>query len=245
MGKKNHKKITKSEPEKGQALDSSDFVEVDYKYSKRKLETNWQKYEDDHDLGNEAKALDFSQFSAAPSTSGGSSHFRFANEKDWQVCSKVSDYFQLDVKSLHAEILAVPLHLRLKLDEQLFSREQILSFEKEAKLVQNSIKEDVLETQKIGQKIVTLLSNRADTSPERSGAGPQPQSEDSWNNDYENTDNSGANCWQESANSFSLCGLDQELDAILSMPLTSASGNSERHHGPTAAITADLLLYLQ
>jgi len=188
------------------------------KYSKRKLNSNWLQYEEPIDA-EDSHGLDFAQFvDRKPSTSD--SHFRFSNEKNWELKDKVTDYFKLNVKDLRNEILCVPLHQRLRLDPALLSSDQVTAFNNAAAVNQNNVKEYAPLTQEISNKVLSALKHDANnTAEDISEEENQP-----WNI----TNEVKQSVWDESSeNFFSLHAVNQELDELLSMPTSTTRNYSE------------------
>merc|ERR1712071_221240 len=166
------------------------------KYSKRKLNSNWLQYEEPIDA-EDSHGLDFAQFvDRKPSTSD--SHFRFSNEKNWELKDKVTDYFKLNVKDLRNEILCVPLHQGLRLDPALLSSDQVTAFNNAAAVNQNNVKEYAPLTQEISNKVLSALKHDANNTAD-----------------------------EISENLFSLHAVNQELDELLSMPTSTTRNYSE------------------
>ena len=181
------------------------------KYSKRKMDSNWTKYEEPMDTGSNVKGLDFSEF-VDKKTETRDSHFRFSSERVWNVVldEKVSDYFKLNVKDLCTEIMCVPLHERLRLKSSVLTKEQIDMFENDAKLRLRMEEQNPI-TKEIEDKMVSLLKEDI------------PADESSWLCSLQEEEQSDKpTTWHDnSENFFTLGGLDHELDMILSMPLPS------------------------
>ena len=218
VSKKSQSALGKSEAE-GENSSSSDDRR---KYSKRKMDTNWSKYDEPMDTtSNVAKGLDFSQYTdKKPSGTAGDSHFRFSSERGWDTVldEKVSDYFKLNVKDLCSEIMCVPLHERLKLKSAVLTQEQVDTFEDDARLCRLRIEEQNPITKKIEDKMVSLLKEG-----NSDGLQDSNSDESSWLSSLHGEEQSDKQTtWHDnSENFFSLSGLDQELDMILSMPLPS------------------------
>ena len=201
-----------------EALDSS-------KYSSRKLNSNWQKYDNVIDLASEETKglLDFSNFSGQKPSTSSDSYFRFSNEKNWEVLDKFDDYFKLNVNDLCREIMCVPLHERLKLSCVL-TPEQIEIFTDDAKMYQCKLKEPLAPTKDISGKMLSLLSNESDTREKISckTGWSQPGVE-------ELADKQNKTWDSNSENFFSLSGVEEELDLILALPLPTNEIESRLH----------------
>lgn len=175
------------------------------KFSKRKIVSNWEKYEENQDPVEVQKGLDFALFSDTKHHAA-QEHFRFSGEKNWESRGKISDYFKLDLKDLSNEIMSVPLYERLRLDSSLFSEDQIATFIKDAKMFEP---EYVIKSKEIETRVLSVLKP------------PKEQLEETlleWPSTEEPT--SGQSAWDDkSGNFFSLAEIDNALDDILSMPL--------------------------
>jgi hypothetical protein len=184
------------------------------KYSSRKLNSNWQKYDTDIDLVPEPRGLDFSDFSGQKTSASTDSYFRFSNEKNWEVLEKFDDYFKLNVNDLCREIMCVPLHERLKLELCVLTSEQIEIFNTDAKMYESRMKEPMIPTKEITGKMLSLLSNEIQPDKEKSCTT-------GWVHKEEQSDNKQQKTWDSnSENFFSLSGVEEELDLILAMPST-------------------------
>lgn len=192
------------------------------KYSSRKLNSNWQKYDTEIDLVPEPRGLDFSNFSGQKPSVGTDSYFRFSNEKNWEVLEKFDDYFKLNVNDLCREIMCVPLHERLKLELCVLTSEQIEIFDSDAKMYESRMKEPLIPTKEITGKMLSLLSNEIEPEKEKSNTTGWVHSKE------EQSDNKQQKTWDSnSENFFSLSGVEEELDLILAMPSVSPSSPLE------------------
>lgn len=186
-----------------EALDSS-------KYSSRKLNCNWEKYDDDIGGRSEVlKGLDFSNFCGQQTTSG-DSYFRFSSEKTWEVLEKFDDYFKLNVSNLSQEIMCIPLHERLKLESCFLTAEQIDIFNVDAKRNHHQLKGPLASTTDIEKQMLSLL--RDDNEPKETTGWPAEEPTDK------------QSTWDShSENFFSLSGVEEELDSILSLPAVQSN----------------------
>lgn len=181
------------------------------KYARRKLDNNWEKYEEIESENDMQKGLNFSDFYGQKPTASSStdSYFRFSNEKNWEVLEKFDDYFKLNISHLCREVMCVPLHERLKLTPSLVTAEQIEIFDNDAKKNQVKIKESLADQTEIKTAMLSLL--RDETELKETEGWPQASK---GNSDKQSTWDSN------SENFFSLSGVEEELDSILSsMPL--------------------------
>ncbi|XP_060600620.1 uncharacterized protein LOC132754050, partial [Ruditapes philippinarum] len=104
--------------------------EVSKHYGKRKLESNWSRYEDDSDSEVEddlplQRGEDFNKLLAQ--AGGSASQFRLKDEEEWNVeGSDTSPALALDLDSLSQSLDCIPLHERLGIKENVFTEEQII-----------------------------------------------------------------------------------------------------------------------
>ena len=223
MGKKEKSKSkgNSSETANKSAQQSADYQQ-DKKYSKRKLQTNWDKYEEpDEDINSSGlRGLNFAQFSNSNQKESGGSHFQFAQEKEWSdLPEKVSDYLKLDLKELSREIMSVPLHERLRLETTYFSSKQIEAFERDAQLSREKIRVDISKL--IPQQPLSC-SNATDMKTQT----PQEDELDSFLDSLEipQATEQPHNVWNDnSSNCLNLNSVSEELDLILLLPSTSIS----------------------
>ncbi|XP_054421599.1 cell death regulator Aven [Pteronotus mesoamericanus] len=94
-------------------------------YSKRKIVSNWDRYQDTEKEGNNesGESQRGTDFSVLLSSAGDSfSQFRFAEEKEWYgeaSCSKQNSAFYVDCESLVQALQELPLSLRLNVAAEL------------------------------------------------------------------------------------------------------------------------------
>lgn len=103
-------------------------------YSRRKLDSNWERYnelpsdEDDADT----LAADFEQILLAATSVG--EHFTFADERKWLKelgddtsirGSTLRNIFQLNVQALKESVAKLPFHLRTNMSKEEFSHSEI------------------------------------------------------------------------------------------------------------------------
>lgn len=189
-----------------EALDSS-------KYSSRKLNSNWQKYDDEVNLVSESRGLNFSDFSKQKPSASTDSYFRFSSEKNWGVLEKFDDYFKLNVNDLCREIMCIPVHERLKLEPCLLTAEQIETFDSDAKMYENRMKAPLALTKNITGKMLSLLTTEIESKDEAKSCST------GWHHPDEELADKQQKTWDNNCeNFFSLSGVEEELDLILAMP---------------------------
>lgn len=203
-----------------EALDSS-------KYSNRKLKSNWQKYNNETDLPVEVpRSLNFSNFSGQRPLTSSDSYFRFSSEKNWEVLDKFDDYFKLNVNDLCREIMCLPLHERLKLNSSVLTLEQIETFTINATMYQSKFKEPLAPTKDITVKMLSLLFTNESELKEVASC------KTGWSQPTEELTDKQTKTWDSnSENFFSLSGVEEELDLILSMPLPSSEVETSTQEG--------------
>ncbi|XP_064316205.1 cell death regulator Aven [Phalacrocorax carbo] len=95
------------------------------KYSRRKIFSNWSRYEDTEKEGQSehGESQRGTDFSVLLSSAGDSfTQFRFADEKEWDresVCHKQFSALSVDCQSLARALQELPLHLRLNVAAEL------------------------------------------------------------------------------------------------------------------------------
>lgn len=194
----------------------------EHKFSKRRMASNWEKYDEPSDVIDigYGSRHDFGQFVGKNATAG-DSHFRFSKEKDWaSQMESTSDYLKLNIKDLCADILCVPLHERLRLKPANLTAEQIESFNKEAQQYESRRKKQLVPLEEeLNSRIVTLLVE--DMKPPVVEDSDEPASCASlWAG--QNSAEKQQPTWEDSSTSyFNMCGIDDELDSLLSMPQPS------------------------
>ncbi|KAK7907583.1 hypothetical protein WMY93_016195 [Mugilogobius chulae] len=93
-------------------------------FSRRKLESNWNRYEasETQDVDEDMPTQRGSDYSVLLQSAGDSfTQFRFSDEKDWEMDSFVADQMSafVDLSTLAHTLQQVPLHHRLHLEAQL------------------------------------------------------------------------------------------------------------------------------
>ncbi|NXG45867.1 AVEN regulator, partial [Psilopogon haemacephalus] len=92
-------------------------------YSRRKIFSNWTRYEDTEREGEHEEARRGTDFSVLLSSAGDfSAQFQFADEKEWareSLCHQQLSALSVDCQSLVEALQELPLHLRLNLPAEL------------------------------------------------------------------------------------------------------------------------------
>lgn len=126
------------------AVQCKDTLLLDYdhkaQYSKRKIESNFDRYkelpnvddDDDDDENGQLSAADFQQLLSRPASTG--DHFTFSAERSWLQSadtdtsddgSMVSNLFKLNILNLNDGLIRVPFYLRHDLPTDLFTEEEL------------------------------------------------------------------------------------------------------------------------
>ncbi|XP_015513956.1 uncharacterized protein LOC107220055 isoform X1 [Neodiprion lecontei] len=99
--------------------------------TRRKVVSNWKKYEEIPDT--EIPTKDFQTLLNVPISEGG--HFIFKSEKNWAIeVSKYSDLFSLNVKKLARDINCVPFTEYIDVEDRYFTADQLMKFQNLAEM---------------------------------------------------------------------------------------------------------------
>uniref|UniRef100_U5ENR2 Putative apoptosis caspase activation inhibitor n=1 Tax=Corethrella appendiculata TaxID=1370023 RepID=U5ENR2_9DIPT len=151
---KSHKKVPHSSKHKpsNNPKNSSDveFSNDDEIYSRRKLQNNWHRYEDNEasvsfDDESDENAADFQHLvERTASTSG---HFFFKSEKTWEndlnpdalnTRTQFTKYFTLDTKNLNESLKCIPFYERQNYPVNLFDKVEINQMNMKAEICRNN-----------------------------------------------------------------------------------------------------------
>jgi len=142
--------------------------EVDPKYAKRNITSNWTKYElpssdDDEDESSQTRTgADFDYVMA--SAQGAESHFRLKSEKEWEnhnenVSELSEEFFSLDLTELERSVSSIPLHLQVCLAEEEFDRDMLDRLVRKAEAVrEGSLAASAQVEEVVSQKILDILN---------------------------------------------------------------------------------------
>ncbi|XP_006815803.1 cell death regulator Aven-like [Saccoglossus kowalevskii] len=113
------------------------YLEYYRKFSRRKVESNWDRYEGLPDDEEEAIQMRGSDFSILINQAGtASSQFCFQDEKEWKEEMKsiqiANNVLSLDVDALSSSLNTIPLHKILQIEEDIFQPTTIRKFEEKA-----------------------------------------------------------------------------------------------------------------
>ncbi|XP_064003813.1 cell death regulator Aven isoform X2 [Pogoniulus pusillus] len=118
-------RLSSYQVEKDNDTDSQEEEEKDEQrsYSRRKIFSNWSRYEDTEREGEHEEARRGTDFSVLLSSAGDfSAQFRFADEKEWareSLCHQQLSALSVDCQSLVQALQELPLHLRLNVPAEL------------------------------------------------------------------------------------------------------------------------------
>lgn len=126
-------------------------------FSKRKLTSNWDRYEESVDMSRFDDDVDvsgalFEELLSMP-VSGG--HLKLKHEHEWEKekSELQTQWFQLDIQALENNLSTIPFTIRQNLSRNIFSEAQLQHMEARAKRNAASlseIKENILKLQRLG-----------------------------------------------------------------------------------------------
>ncbi|NWW91533.1 AVEN regulator, partial [Rhynochetos jubatus] len=153
-------------------------------YSKRKIISNWSRYEDtDKEGQNEhGESQRGTDFSVLLSSAGKDSftQFRFADEKEWDresICHKQLSALSVDCQSLVQALQELPLHLRLNVAAELVQASAPVELPQlKSKLTEDSKRRELLFRQPLSQSGTVLVSHPVGDSVADSVALSKPGS---------------------------------------------------------------------
>ncbi|KFQ77802.1 Cell death regulator Aven, partial [Phaethon lepturus] len=131
-------------------------------YSRRKIFSNWSRYEDTEKEGTD--------FSVLLSSAGDSfTQFRFADEKEWDrenICHKqLSSALSVDCQSLVQALQELPLHLRLNVAAELVQASTPLELpQMKPKNIEDGKRRELLFRQSLAQSETVLVSHHVGDS---------------------------------------------------------------------------------
>ncbi|KAM9239007.1 cell death regulator Aven [Leptosomus discolor] len=192
-------------------------------YSRRKIFSNWSRYEDTEKEGQSERGESQrgTDFSVLLSSAGDSfTQFRFADEKEWDresICHKQLAALSVDCQSLVQALQELPVHLRLNVAAELVQASTPIELpQMKSKFFEDGMRRELLFRQSLAQSATVSVSHPigdsvapsepgSKTGPRASAAEPfqraQPLSE-------EETDH-----------------LDEELDLLLNLDAPAATEN--------------------
>ncbi|XP_074005677.1 cell death regulator Aven [Numenius arquata] len=147
-------------------IESREEVKEELKsYSRRKIFSNWSRYEDTEKEGQSehGESQRGTDFSVLLSSAGDSfTQFRFADEKEWDresICQKQLSALSVDCQSLVQALQELPLHLRLNVAAELVQASTPVELpQMKSKIVDNSKRRELLFRQSPAQSETLLVS---------------------------------------------------------------------------------------
>ncbi|NWS69121.1 AVEN regulator, partial [Crotophaga sulcirostris] len=135
-------------------------------YSRRKIVSNWSRYEDTEKEGRSecGESQRGTDFSVLLSSAGDSfAQFRFADEKEWDresMCHKQLSALSVDCQSLVQALQELPLHLRLNVAAELVQASTPVELpQMKSKITEDSKRREVLFRQSLVQGERVLVSH--------------------------------------------------------------------------------------
>jgi len=149
--------------------------EVDPKYAKRNITSNWTKYElpssddDEDEASQDMTGADFEYVMA--SAQGADSHFRLKSEKEWESHTESlgelsEEFFSLDLSELERSVSCIPLHQQICLAQEEFDKDMLERLIKKAEAATGGSLAASAEVEEvISQKILDILNIKKDDKP--------------------------------------------------------------------------------
>ncbi|XP_053925039.1 cell death regulator Aven isoform X2 [Cuculus canorus] len=135
-------------------------------YSRRKIVSNWSRYEDTEKEGQSehGESQRGTDFSVLLSSAGDSfAQFRFADEKEWEresICRKQLSALSVDCQSLVQALQELPLHLRLNVAAELVQASTPVELpQMKSKIAEDSKRREFLFRQPLVQGERVLVSH--------------------------------------------------------------------------------------
>jgi len=143
--------------------------DVDPKYAKRNITSNWTKYElpssDEEEEDEASQSMTGADFEYVMSSAqGADSHFRLKSEKEWESHSDnlgelSEEFFSLDLTELERSVMCIPLHKQVCLAEDQFDKDMLDKLVKKAEAVrEGSLEASAQVEEVISQKILDILN---------------------------------------------------------------------------------------
>jgi len=151
------------------AAETAKEEEVDAKYAKRNITSNWTKYElpsSEEDAEDEtSQSMTGADFEYVMSSAqGAESHFRLKSEKEWETHTEnlgepSEEFFSLDLTELERSVSSIPLHKQVCLEEDQFDKDMLDRLVKKAEAVrEGSLEASAQVEEVISQKILDILN---------------------------------------------------------------------------------------
>ncbi|NXJ77791.1 AVEN regulator, partial [Trogon melanurus] len=185
-------------------------------YSRRKIFSNWSRYEDTEkegqsERGESQRGTDFSVLLSSAGKHS-FSQFRFADEKEWEresICNKQLSALSVDCQSLVQALQELPLHLRLNVDAELVQASTPAELpQMKSRIIEDSKRRELLFRRSLAQSEAVPVSHPVVESlaPSEPGSKTGAQA-----NAAEPFQRAQPRSKQESDH------LDEELDLLLSL----------------------------
>ncbi|NXV16920.1 AVEN regulator, partial [Cepphus grylle] len=149
-------------------------------YSRRKIFSNWSRYEDTEKEGQSecGESQRGTDFNVLLSSAGDSfTQFRFADEKEWDkdsMCHKQLSALSVDCQALVQALQELPLHLRLNVAAELVQASTPVELpQMKSKIVEDGKRRELLFRQPLAQSETVLVSHPLGDSVAPSEPGSQ------------------------------------------------------------------------
>ncbi|XP_054054027.1 cell death regulator Aven isoform X2 [Rissa tridactyla] len=149
-------------------------------YSRRKIFSNWSRYEDTEKEGQSERGESQrgTDFNVLLSSAGDSfTQFRFADEKEWDrdsICHKQLSALSVDCQSLVQALQELPLHLRLNVAAELVQASTPVELpQMKSKIIEDGKRRELLFRQSLPQSETALVSHPLGDSVAPSEPGSQ------------------------------------------------------------------------
>ncbi|NWX41455.1 AVEN regulator, partial [Steatornis caripensis] len=194
-------------------------------YSRRKIFSNWSRYEDTEKEGQSERGESQrgTDFSVLLSSAGDSfTQFRFADEREWDrdsICHKqLSPALSVDCQSLVQALQELPLHLRLNVAAELLQASTPVELpQMKSKIIEDGKRRELLFRQSLAQRSGTVSVSHpfgAAVAPSEPGSKTSPRA-------------SAAEPFQRAhpLAEHETDHLDEELDRLLNLDAPVDAGN--------------------
>ncbi len=111
--------------------------ETSKQFSKRELQSNWNKYDDKTNFDDAPQPPNFEELLLAPASIAG--HFLFNSERSWEATDdwyNRDDYFQLNLMELSRSLATIPFYECQNYPKDIFSLDEIEDMNRQAKYQQ-------------------------------------------------------------------------------------------------------------
>ncbi|KAM6358793.1 cell death regulator Aven isoform 2-T2 [Alca torda] len=149
-------------------------------YSRRKIFSNWSRYEDTEKEGQSecGESQRGTDFNVLLSSAGDSfTQFRFADEKEWDkdsICHKQLSALSVDCQALVQALQELPLHLRLNVAAELVQASTPVELpQMKSKIIEDGKRRELLFRQSLAQSETVLVSHPLGHSVAPSEPGSQ------------------------------------------------------------------------